>query len=78
MGPDGKVYIADTANSVIRVLTPVQSSATGVTNAGSFAQRISPGALASIFGSNFGSTTAQGEVGFATNALPTSVAGAFR
>src|SRR6185295_5897007 len=57
VGTDGKVYIADTANSVIRVLTPLLPAATGVTNAASFAQRVSPGALASIFGTNFGTTT---------------------
>jgi len=49
----GNVYIADTQNNVIRQLSaglePV-ISAGGVTNAASFAQRVSPGALASIFG----------------------------
>ena len=46
----GTVYIADTANHAIRMLTasfPTISS-NGVANAASFATRISPGALASV------------------------------
>jgi len=51
----GNIYIADTANSVIRQLQgslPVVS-ANGVVNAASFAAQVSPGALATVFGSNF-------------------------
>jgi uncharacterized protein (TIGR03437 family) len=57
----GKVYIADTQNSVIRVLTPSLPAITsgGVGNAASFAPHISPGALASVFGTGFGTATAQ-------------------
>ena len=59
---------------MIRLLTPTTPAADGVTNAASFQPAISPGALASIFGSNFGSTTAQGDIGLLTNALPKSIA----
>jgi uncharacterized protein (TIGR03437 family) len=46
----GNVYIADTENDVIRQLTPANPTITGVTNAAGFQPRISPGALASVFG----------------------------
>jgi uncharacterized protein (TIGR03437 family) len=57
----GKIYIADSGNNVIRVLTPVAPaiSSDGVTNAASFKPQVSPGALASIFGTGFATTTAQ-------------------
>jgi uncharacterized protein (TIGR03437 family) len=56
---NGTVYIADTGNSVIRTLVPSfpTISSNGVTNAASFAPRISPGALASVFGTGFGTST---------------------
>ncbi|MBS1856802.1 MAG: hypothetical protein JST11_15650 [Acidobacteria bacterium] len=73
VAPDGRIYVADTLNNVIRVLTPTQATATGVTNAASFAQRISPGALASIFGSGFGDSTVQGSLGLLTNTLPVTL-----
>ncbi len=59
----GNVYIADTSNQAIRLLQgakPVISDG-GVTNAASYAQRISPGALATLwgtFGVSPGATTA--------------------
>ncbi len=51
----GTLYVADTGNNVIRMLEPPSPviSSNGVVNAGSFAPGISPGALATIFGSNF-------------------------
>jgi adhesin/invasin len=58
------VYIADTGNHAIRVLNPTFPSIGGVTNAASYATRISPGALASIFGTGFGTTTFQADDGF--------------
>jgi uncharacterized protein (TIGR03437 family) len=73
IGPDGKIHIADTGNSVIRVLTATSANSDAVGNSASFVPRISPGALASIFGTGFGSTTAQGNLGLLTNALPTSL-----
>ena len=53
--PGGKVYIADTQNNVIRLLTPVFPTigAGGVLNAAGFTPRLSPGALASVFGTGF-------------------------
>jgi uncharacterized protein (TIGR03437 family) len=62
---NGTVYIADTNNHVIRVLVPTFPTIGGVTNAASFATRISPGALASIFGTGFGTSTFQADDGFA-------------
>src|SRR5262249_22715633 len=57
------------------LLTPAFPSAAGAGNAASFASQVSPGALASIFGTGFGPTTAQGDLGLLTNALPASLAG---
>jgi uncharacterized protein (TIGR03437 family) len=63
---NGTVYIADTGNHAIRVLNPTfpAISPNGVTNAASYATRISPGALASIFGTGFGTSTFQADDGF--------------
>lgn len=51
----GNVYFSDTQNNVIRWLQPQTPSIAGggVVNAASFGKGISPGALATIFGSNF-------------------------
>jgi uncharacterized protein (TIGR03437 family) len=59
VSPDGTVYIADTGNHAIRVLTPTfpAIASNGIGNAASYAPRISPGALASIFGTGFGTST---------------------
>ena len=53
----GNVYIADTQNNVIRQLTPMTPAITpgGVTNAANFQAKVSPGALASVFGTGFSS-----------------------
>jgi hypothetical protein len=68
----GKVYIADTQNSVVRVLTPTFPTITagGIGNAASFAARLSPGALATVFGTGFGNATVQPDA-----PLPNSVSG---
>jgi uncharacterized protein (TIGR03437 family) len=54
----GNVYFSDTGNNIVRELTPVTPaiSAGGVVNAASFTAQLSPGALASVFGSNFTGT----------------------
>jgi uncharacterized protein (TIGR03437 family) len=57
VSPNGTVYIADTGNHAIRVLTPTFPAIGGVSNAASGTARISPGALASIYGTGFGTTT---------------------
>jgi trimeric autotransporter adhesin len=51
----GNVYFSDTQNNVIRWLQPQAPAIAGggVVNAASFGKGISPGALATIFGSNF-------------------------
>jgi uncharacterized protein (TIGR03437 family) len=68
------VYISDTENNEIRVLKPVTPAiASGsVLNAASFKAEVSPGALATLYGSNFIGT---GESGVASVPLPPSFAG---
>lgn len=68
------VYIADTSNNVLRELVPVAPaiSAGGVVNAASFTAHLSPGALASVFGSNF---TGAGLAAAAPLPLPRSLGG---
>lgn len=70
----GNVYIADTDNNIIRELKPVTPAinAGGVVNAASFTAQVSPGALASIFGSNF---TGTGLDAIASLPLPASLGG---
>ena len=67
VSPNGTVYIADTGNHAIRVLTPTYPTigSNGVTNAASYAPRISPGAIASIFGTGFGNSTFVADDGLA-------------
>ena len=56
----GNVYVADTGNNVVRLLQiPAPAvTASGIVNAASFTATTSPGALASIFGTNFGAVIA--------------------
>jgi uncharacterized protein (TIGR03437 family) len=70
----GNVYISDTGNDAIRLLKPVTPSiATGdVVNAASFAAHVSPGALATIFGSNF---LGSGQSAIASLPLPDGLGG---
>jgi len=67
---NGTIYVADTHNSVIRVLTPVfpAISANGVVNAASYQPQVSPGALASVFGIAFGSATTTAKAPWPTSA----------
>jgi uncharacterized protein (TIGR03437 family) len=71
--PAGNIYIADTNNAVVRQLQggalPVVG-ANGIVNAASFAAQISPGALATVFGSNFAVKNAGAKV-----PLPPSLGG---
>jgi len=71
----GNVYITDTVNAVVRELTgtlPVVSN-NGVVNAASFATRISPGALATVFGSNFAISNAGAQTPLPTGLESVSV-----
>jgi uncharacterized protein (TIGR03437 family) len=51
----GNVYVSDTDNNIIRELKPQTPAIAGggVVNAASFTAKLSPGALATVFGSNF-------------------------
>jgi uncharacterized protein (TIGR03437 family) len=67
----GNIYVGDTFNNAVRVLTPVPATTgNSVVNAASYAPRVSPGSLASIFGLNLVSAGAT-----ATAPLPNSLAG---
>lgn len=60
--PSGNIYVADTHNSVIRLLQPTGYPTVnqgGVGNAASYRTTISPGALATVFGTGFGMATGQ-------------------
>jgi uncharacterized protein (TIGR03437 family) len=63
---NGTVYIADTNNNVIRSLTPTTPAiaSDGVANAASSVKRISPGAIASVYGTGFGVFTYQADDGY--------------
>jgi uncharacterized protein (TIGR03437 family) len=70
---NGNVYISDSANNVIRKLTPVASTpatANAVVNAASYNAQVSPGSLASLFGTNLG-----GNLVTAGAPLPMSLSG---
>ncbi len=53
--PSGNVFVSDTPNYVVRELQPQTPAIAGggVVNAASFTAKFSPGALATVFGSNF-------------------------
>ena len=72
--PSGNVYVSDTQNNLIRLLKPVAPAITsaGAVNAASFTPQLSPGALASLFGSNF---TGAGLTASAALPLPSSLGG---
>jgi len=74
----GNIYIADTQNDVIRQLTPEANpviSANGVTNAASFQPQISPGALASIFGTGLSNGTYKSAPPYPTSLGASSLGG---
>lgn len=67
----GNVYVADANNERIRLLQAVPLVYSGgVVNAASFAAQITPGALATVFGSGFAASTSG-----AAPPLPTKLAG---
>ncbi len=70
----GNVYISDTENNVLRLIQPVTPSifTGGVVNAASFTARVSPGSLATIFGSNLIGT---GQSAGASLPLPANLGG---
>ena len=70
----GNVYISDTGNDILRELQPQTPSIAsgGIVNAASFTAQLSPGALATIFGSNF---TGTGVDAIAPLPLPASLGG---
>jgi uncharacterized protein (TIGR03437 family) len=70
----GNVYIADTENNVVRMLTiPAPTIlANGVVSSASFLPKLAPGSLASIAGTNLSTSTPPG----AATPLPTILAGA--
>ena len=79
VAPWGGVYVADSGNNRVRLLTPPPPviAANGVVNAASFAPHISPGALATVFGNYFGAWNTGAGVPLPTsvNSVQVSVAG---
>lgn len=71
----GNVYIADTENDAIRQLTPTNPAIAGVTNAASFQPQISPGALASVFGTGLSNATYQSAAPYPTSLGASSLGG---
>ncbi len=73
----GNVYIADTENDVIRQLTPNDPAITpgGVTNAASYQPQVSPGALASVFGTGLSNGTYTAGLPYPTSLGASSLGG---
>lgn len=80
----GNLYIADTVNNVVRMLTPEAPAIfpSGVVNAARFKAEIAPGELASIFGTSFADqntgaslpvTNALGGVSVTVNGTPAPI-----
>jgi len=58
VGPNGTIYVADTFNQAIRVLTPVPFSVGAVTNSASNVEgAIAPGEIVTIYGNGMGPST---------------------
>jgi uncharacterized protein (TIGR03437 family) len=70
----GNVYIADTGNNAVRLLKPVTPTILtgGVVNAASFTANVSPGSLATVFGSDF---IGAGQIAGASLPLPLNLGG---
>ena len=74
----GRIYVADTANQVIRLLTPVDASISVVNAASGVGGTIAPGEIVTIFGTGLGPQTGVlGQLGsdgrFTTQAAGTTV-----
>ena len=77
LGPNGAVYVSDTGNNEIRMLTPVPAinHAQSVSSCGAFTS-VSPGAWVEIYGSNLATSAYLWTSGdFTGNTAPTSLAG---
>jgi uncharacterized protein (TIGR03437 family) len=57
VGASGKVYVADSGNQIIRLLTPVASSISVVNSASSVGGTIAPGEIVTIYGTGLGPAT---------------------
>ena len=69
----GNVYVSDSANQLVRLLTPVPlapATANAVVNAASYTAQISPGSLATLFGTHLAASLT-----VASAPLPQSLAG---
>ncbi len=68
----GNIYIGDTLNNAVRLLTPVAAGggSNAVVNAASYVPQVSPGSLASLFGVNLAASDAT-----ASAPLPRSLSG---
>ena len=65
----GNIYVGDTINNEVRILTAVAPHITsnGVVNAASYLAQLSPGAFGSVFGSGFGGGSASAGAPLPTN-----------
>jgi uncharacterized protein (TIGR03437 family) len=83
LGPGGVIYVSDTQNNVVRMLTPTAASgapsidhAQSVTSCGGFLATAAPGAWVEIYGSNLATDTHLiGGGDFTGNQAPTSWGG---
>ncbi len=74
--PSGTVYVADTQNETIRLLTPVPFSVGAVTNAASsLSGPIAPGEVVAIYGAGLGPSTLTGYTPGSNGYIGTSLAG---
>ncbi len=75
--PSGKIYISDTQNNVIRLMTPALPSIGGVVTASAFGgfSSIAPGAFIEIYGSNLAADSLNWSSAFNGVNAPTSLAG---